>query len=88
MQERTDGGIRCSEVLGALSEYVDGELPQSQSDRIEAHLLGCANCRKFGQKFGTMLDRLKPSPGIDSVSEQRVARILASVAQQCDSFDE
>ena len=28
-----------------LSEYVDGDLPQEELARLEAHLPGCADCR-------------------------------------------
>jgi len=35
----------CQALLGALSEYIDGELPAELCKEIEKHLEGCDNCR-------------------------------------------
>lgn len=35
----------CQALLGSLSEYIDGELPQNLCEEIEKHLEGCDNCR-------------------------------------------
>lgn len=35
----------CESLLGALSNYIDGELPPEVCTQIEAHLSGCENCR-------------------------------------------
>lgn len=35
----------CQALLGSLSEYIDGELPQNLCAEIEKHLEGCDNCR-------------------------------------------
>ena len=59
MKERNVGGLRCSEVLAALSEYVDGELDGSMVDKVENHLLGCPNCERFGRNFGSMVVSLR-----------------------------
>ena len=59
MKERDVGGMRCSEVLAALSEYVDGELHESAVEKIEAHLLSCPNCERFGRNFGAMVVSLR-----------------------------
>ncbi len=36
---------RCNDMLGSLSDYVDGELREDLCREIEKHLAGCANCR-------------------------------------------
>ena len=59
MNERDLGGIRCSQVLALLSEYVDGELDPGAIDKIETHLLGCPNCERFGKNFGAMVVSLR-----------------------------
>lgn len=80
MKERDVGGIRCSEVLALLSEYVDGELDESAVQKIESHLRGCPNCERFGQDFGSMVVALRkeserrPEAGIDVM-----ARLLAQL---------
>ncbi|NWF63226.1 MAG: zf-HC2 domain-containing protein [Chloroflexi bacterium] len=35
----------CQDLLGSLSEYIDGELPADLCQEIEKHLEGCDNCR-------------------------------------------
>jgi anti-sigma factor (TIGR02949 family) len=35
----------CQELLGQLSDYVDGELEEALCAELEAHLAGCPNCR-------------------------------------------
>lgn len=35
----------CRELLGSLSEYVDGELAEELCAEIERHLAECENCR-------------------------------------------
>jgi anti-sigma factor (TIGR02949 family) len=35
----------CEQLLGSLSEYIDGELTPELCQEIEKHLAGCDNCR-------------------------------------------
>jgi anti-sigma factor (TIGR02949 family) len=35
----------CHELLGQLSDYVDGELEAALCVELEAHLADCPNCR-------------------------------------------
>jgi anti-sigma factor RsiW len=35
----------CSETLGILSEYIDGELDECLCAEIERHMAECGNCR-------------------------------------------
>ncbi len=35
----------CSETLGILSEYIDGELDECLCAEIEHHMAECGNCR-------------------------------------------
>jgi anti-sigma factor RsiW len=36
---------QCQELLGQLSDYIDGELETAICDEIEQHLHSCHNCR-------------------------------------------
>lgn len=36
---------QCKQLLGSLSEYIDGELQAELCAQIEAHLKDCDNCR-------------------------------------------
>ena len=35
----------CANLLGSLSEYIDGALSPELCQEIEKHLAGCENCR-------------------------------------------
>ena len=35
----------CKDLLGTLSDYVDGSLQQELCAELEKHLAGCENCR-------------------------------------------
>jgi predicted anti-sigma-YlaC factor YlaD len=35
----------CRHLLGALSDYIDGELGSALCSEIEQHLQGCEDCR-------------------------------------------
>ncbi len=43
---------KCSEYIGNLNDYLDGELTPDLCDEIEAHIGECNNCR-------IMVDTLK-----------------------------
>ncbi len=53
------GGLRCSEVLSRLSDYVDGDLSADERASVEAHLRGCDVCTRFGGDFGATLKALR-----------------------------
>lgn len=41
----THAGHDCHELLGGLSDYVDGTADAALCAKIERHLQGCENCR-------------------------------------------
>lgn len=43
---------RCEDLIGNLSDYIDGELEPELCKELEEHLAGCRNCR-------LMVDTLK-----------------------------
>jgi anti-sigma factor RsiW len=36
---------RCDDLIGNLSDYIDGELDAETCSELEKHLAGCKNCR-------------------------------------------
>lgn len=80
MTERTVAGLRCSEVLARLSDYIDGELQPTEVTQIEEHLLGCPNCERFGKNFGSMVVAARnDSDALESVDSKLVGRLLAQL---------
>jgi anti-sigma factor RsiW len=37
--------MKCREMLGALSDYIDGELEERLCAEIEAHMRDCPDCQ-------------------------------------------
>jgi len=35
----------CKEMVGSLSDYIDGDLEAELCAEIEQHMAGCGNCR-------------------------------------------
>lgn len=68
----------CRELLGKLSDYVDGELEDALCAELETHLEGCHNCR-------VMVDTLRKtitlyqgqgSAGLPPDVEERLYKVL------------
>ena len=80
MKETSVAGLRCSEVLARLSDYLDGGLEPAEVERVEGHLLGCPNCKRFGDNFGSMVVSLRMEADRDeSVDTTLMSRILAEL---------
>ncbi|MCC7055203.1 MAG: zf-HC2 domain-containing protein [Gemmatimonadaceae bacterium] len=62
-----------------LGAYADGELPPETVSQIDAHLLGCARCRREVELHSVMHTRLAREPGVSAPPALR-ERILQQVA--------
>lgn len=72
-------GLRCRDVLGSLSAFLDGELDTAQVQALNAHLAGCSNCARFGGQMDTFLTKLRagvPLPSVDTTMLQRVLQTV------------
>ncbi len=58
---RRIGGLLCSDVLAALSDYLDQELPPALRAQVDEHLSACDNCARFGGEIAGMLAQLRPA---------------------------
>ena len=79
--DREVAGIRCTEVLAHLSDYLDGSVSPELRGRIEAHVGACAWCERFGGAFSATVTRLRTQ--LDhgdppDAARERVLRRLAS----------
>lgn len=52
-------GIRCRDVLDALSEFLDDEIVPDQRTAIVAHLSACDRCARFGDDIALMLNAMR-----------------------------
>lgn len=73
---RVVAGIRCIEVLGLLSEYLDGEVSPEDRERIEAHLRGCDQCERFGGQMSSFVKSLRETLREPEPLDEGVARRL------------
>ncbi|MBW2527539.1 MAG: zf-HC2 domain-containing protein [Deltaproteobacteria bacterium] len=81
--DREVGGIRCLQVLEHLADYVDGEVDAELQGRIEAHLVGCDWCERFGGSYGGTVAELRrvlaePEPLSQPVHARLRARLLGA----------
>ena len=37
--------LECKELLGNLSNFIDGELDEDMCEKLREHMAGCENCR-------------------------------------------
>jgi anti-sigma factor RsiW len=80
--ERTVGGLRCSQVLEALSSYLDGELANDARASIEEHVRGCELCARFGGAFGNAISGLRTKLGAADETPSGVAQRLAEALRR------
>lgn len=74
--ERLVGTLRCSDLLGDLSEYLEGTLPKERVAAIDEHLRGCDLCTRFGGEFGAMVHAIRRRLAeADSIPDDVAARL-------------
>jgi anti-sigma factor RsiW len=67
--------MRCKDLLGSLSDYVDGTLGDSLCQEIEAHIAECNNCR-------VVVDTLRKTIYLYQSSAAETADMPASVRER------
>jgi len=53
------GGPECRELLGRLSEYLDGELDVSACEKIEEHMDDCPPCQAFLESLRRTVEHVR-----------------------------
>ena len=68
----------CQDLLGQLSDYVDGELEASLCAELEAHLAECPNCRVMVDtvRKTIVLYRTRAATELPSDVETRLYKVL------------
>ena len=73
------GPGKCRDLLGNLSEYIDGALEQQLCAQIEQHLEGCENCRVVIdslRKTVSLYHTTAPSPDVPEAVRERLYKCL------------
>ena len=63
----------CRAMFARLSEFVDGELPSTQCEEIEAHVRGCTPCEGFVRTLRrtvALCQRLPATPLPDAMRQE------------------
>jgi anti-sigma factor (TIGR02949 family) len=47
--------LQCVELVDSLTEYLDGEVSESERTRVEHHLQTCEGCRVALDQFQTVI---------------------------------
>jgi len=74
--------MKCAEVRDLLGNYMDGDLTERMMQRIEKHLLRCAECAYEARSMEQARDLLRRGVDHPMVSEQLGERILRQLAQR------
>ncbi len=53
---QTDEELRCADVAGALTAYLDGAVDEENRRRIDSHIAGCPGCTAALDQFRTLID--------------------------------
>ena len=71
--------MTCRELVAALSEYLDLELPAVDVERIEKHAESCGSCNSFKETLRTTVTLLKSNRA--TMTPDLHARIMDNLEQ-------
>jgi anti-sigma factor RsiW len=78
--------MRCDEIQALLDIHADGELPEEMGQRVERHLLRCANCayeaRALEQTRRMLRETVAPATLAPAFRERMSARLLDAFADR------
>jgi anti-sigma factor (TIGR02949 family) len=69
----------CAQMLGSLSDYIDGDLSPELCQEIEKHLAGCEDCRVVLNTTRRTIDLVHApaeTPGLPEDVRQRLFKRL------------
>jgi anti-sigma factor (TIGR02949 family) len=71
---------QCKQLMGSLSEYIDGELQAEMCAKIEEHLQGCDNCRIVVDTLRKTVELYKQSSGQNDLPDGVRERLFLKLA--------
>lgn len=68
----------CQDLLGRLSDYIEGELAEELCRELERHLASCENCRVVVNTLEktVALYRSLPAPEMPDETQDRLFKVL------------
>jgi len=66
----------CKDLLGTLSDYVDGTLKQELCAELEKHLAGCDNCRIVVNTLRKTVELYRASNENENIPEEIRQRLF------------
>jgi anti-sigma factor RsiW len=69
----------CAELAELLSALADGELPEADRGRVEAHLRDCAECRALAERLRRLDAAVAAGLNPPTVSAERWDRMLDAI---------
>ena len=74
--------MECEESLERISEYIDGELCDTEYEEVKVHLLSCQNCQNVAREFQMLHERVQQSIENTPVPIDVEQRILIAVQRE------
>jgi len=69
----------CERLVALATEYLEGALPESERERVEAHLRECDGCDAHMAQLRTAIEVAATLPP-ERLSQERIEAILRALA--------
>ena len=71
--------LPCTEIIGFLADYLDGELPPERKSEFDRHLAVCPSCIAYLETYKETIRMAKASElQVDDVPEELIRAIIAA----------
>ena len=70
--------LTCEQVAVLVFDFVEGDLPDAQHERIAAHLSGCAECAEFVRTYSAVGGLVRGAMEVE-VDDQLQAELDAAI---------
>ncbi len=76
--------MTCQDTQTLAANYLDGELPEEMSERIQRHLLRCAPCRNEAESLRVAVQVLQSAHRSVQPDPEYVASALLTLRRELD----
>ena len=74
---RSNPGLTCAELVELVTDYLEGNLPDGERRRFEAHIASCDDCTRYLDQIRETIaiaGRIEP----DDLSDEARSELLAA----------